>query len=77
MPLPQAAHRLGPGSLVTKIRTGQPVDGHRGSHTLMLQTLDPLGEEAEVAARGFQNIKALMQQRLPSLLFWRDHAEGG
>ena len=62
MPLPQAAHRLGPGQM-----------GTRGSHTLMLQTLT----EAEVAARGFQNIKVLIQQRFLSLLFWRDHAESG
>lgn len=45
-----------------------PVRWAPGSHILMLQTLTPLGEEAEVAARGFQNIKVLMQQRFLSLL---------
>lgn len=55
----------------------QPADGHLGILRSDAADPDPLGEEAEVAVRGFQNIKVLTQQRFPSLLFWGDYVQSG
>lgn len=47
------------------------VRGHLWIMHLSVTDSDPLDEEVEVAARGFQNT----QQRFPSLLFWGGYAE--
>lgn len=69
--------RARPPGGVIKIRAVQPVDGHLGILRSDAADPDPLGEEADVAVRGFQNIKVLTQQRFPSLLFWGDYVQSG
>lgn len=65
-----SAQMVGPGLFGgIQLRAVQPADCSWALASVI--DTDPLDEEVEVAARGFQNT----QQTFPSLLFWGDYSE--